>query len=298
VAGDEKELSQIVAQSVSLIVSICDALGLIGDPKAIGKLNQVLTLRHRRLRTEAAAALARLGDENGRQVLLSLAAEPIARLRVLAYCDELGIDDEIDERFTTPVARAEADLACWLAQPTQMGFPPSELEWIDSRSWYWPGYDEPVDCHLFRFTYEMSGGEFFFTGIGIAGPLCHAFEADLADLPPDDIYAIFAGWQTEHEEIGEFDVEQWTSSQRVEASRLERRLRDNEYESIEPRMLGIFFGERSLIAHAVLNGQPGVAVATLDEVQWLANQGRRRPLGPREAYCLFKGRRLLRAFNP
>lgn len=296
VSQDERELSGIVSLGVSLAVSLCDALALIGDVAAIGKLNQVLELRHRRLRTEAAAALARLGDENGRQVLLSLAAEPVARLRVLAYADELGLEDRVDEQFATPAARAEAELALWLAEPTQMGFPPSELELVDSKTLYWPGYDEPVDCFLFRFAYEVGAGDY--ANIGIAGPMCHAFAADLADLPPDDIYAIFAGWQAEHDEIYEMDATQLSESQRVELARLERRLKDEGCSAIQPATLGSFFGEKVLIARAVRDGQAGIGVATLDEVQWQSVQGRRRPLGPQEAYCLFKGRRLLRAFNP
>jgi hypothetical protein len=295
VSQDDRELSAIVSQGVSLSVSLCDALGLIGDKRAIGKLNQVLELRHRRLRTEAAAALARLGDENGKQVLVSLAAEPVARLRVLAYAEELDLQDQIKEEFATSAARAESELALWLAEPTQLGFPPSNLELIDSQVLYWPGYDEPLECFLFRFSYEVGEGEY--ANVGIAGPLCHAIAPDLADLPPDDIYAIFAGWQAEHDDIYEVDVNHLNEAQRVEVARLERRVRDFGGHDIQAIKLGHFFGEKALVAKATREGQAGIAVATLDDVQWLNVQGRRRPLGPDEAYCLFKGRRLLRAFN-
>jgi hypothetical protein len=295
-SDDARKLSETVSLSISLAVSLCDALGMIGDPSAAGKLNQALELRHRRLRTEAAAALARLGDENGQQVLVSLAAEPVARLRVLAYAEELGIEDQIDERYATDEAIAEAELACWLAQPTQLGFPPSRLDLIEARTMYWPGYDDPVACFLFRFSYEMQAGEY--AGIGIAGPVCHAFAADLADLSPDDIYAVFAGWQAEHDEIYELDAGRLTEAQQVEASRLERRMRDEGCNAIQPSLLGFFFGERVLVAHAVYDGQPRIAVAAQDEFVWLPARGSRRPPGPEEAICLFKGRRLLRAFNP
>jgi hypothetical protein len=295
ISQDDQVLSSLVSQGVSLSVSLCDALGLIGDAASVGKLNQVLELRHRRLRTEAAAALAKLGDDNGQQVLLSLAAEPIARLRVLAYASELGLEDKIDEKYSTSEARAEAELALWLAEPAQLGFPPSRLELVDSKSLYWPGFDEPIESFLFRFAYEVGEGEY--ANIGIAGPLCHAFAADLADLPPDDIYAMFAGWQAEHEEIYEADVNQLTQSQRVDVSRFERRLIDGGFVQIHPITLGFFFGDKALIARATRDGQNGIAVATLDEVQWNSTHNRRRPLGPQEAWCLFKGRRLLRAFN-
>jgi hypothetical protein len=170
------------------------------------------------------------------------------------------------------------------------------LDLVEARTMYWPGYDDPVACFLFRFSYEMHAGEY--AGIGIAGPVCHAFAADLADLPPDDIFAVFAGWQAEHDEVYELDAGRLTEAQQVEASRLERRLRDEGCHAIQPALLGFFFGERVLVAHAVYEGQPGIAVASQDEFVWLPARGSRRPPGPDEAICLFKGRRLLRAFNP
>ena len=68
---------------------------------------------------EAAAALARLGDEDGKQELVALAAEPVARLRVLAYARELNLLDEVEENYRSPVAEAEAELCAWLAEPTR-----------------------------------------------------------------------------------------------------------------------------------------------------------------------------------
>jgi hypothetical protein len=59
----------------------------------------------------------------------------------------------------------------------------------------------------------------------------------------------------------------------------------------------MFFGERVLVARAARQGLTGVAVIGGDEPQWHPTAGRTRPLGPHEAYCLFKGRRLLRTFN-
>jgi hypothetical protein len=160
--GDSpQELSRRVARGVALAVSLCDALAQIGEPRVVGKLNQALEVRHRRVRTEAAAALARLGEKRGHEVLIELAAEPVARLRVLAYADELGITDRLDPQFVTPAARAEAELSVWLAEPTQYGLPPTSCELFDHRRQHWPGFDEEVDCFLFRFQYviTLEGGE-------------------------------------------------------------------------------------------------------------------------------------------
>lgn len=292
-----QEVGAIIAQSLPLAVSLCDALALIGDPDAIGKLYQAMDLRHRRLRTEAAAALARLGEKAGVDILVELVVEPVARLRVLAYAQELDFVDRIDPEYSTDAARAEAQLALWLAQPSQFGIPPTKLELVDEREQFWPSFDEPVKCFLFRYHYDLGYGTL--SNIGIAGPLEHTFAADLADLPPDDIYAAFAGWQVEHEELREYDVALLNEQQLVEVSRLERRLRDGGVEAITPQILALFFGERVLIASAVREGQPGTGIATSGgESIWFPRGNPQRPLGPREAYCIFKGRRLLRTFNP
>jgi hypothetical protein len=295
-----EELSRRVARGVALAVSLCDALALIGDKAAIGKLNQALDVRHRRVRTEAAAALARLGEERGAGELVQLAAEPVARLRVLAYADELGLRDKIDPQFLTPEARAEAELCVWLAEPTQYGLPPSSCELVDRRQQHWPGYVEPVDSFLFRFQYVITiegQGERSFSNIGIAGPVTHAFVADLGDLSPDDIYAAFAGWQAQHEEIREFEASRLSRSEQLEVERLKRRLTDSGYSKIEPQRMGYFFGEKALVALVERQSVPGVAVANFQDIAFFPQRNSRRSLGPEEAYCIYKGRKLLGAFN-
>ncbi len=294
------EISRRVAGSVALAVSLCDALALLGDKAAIGKLHQALALSHRRVRTEAAAALARLGDDAGVTELVNLAEEPVARLRVLAYAKELGLLDKIGPEWQTPVARAAAELAVWLAEPTQFGIPPAAIELFDEREQFWPGYTEPIDCFLFRFTYAVTiegEGERSFSNIGIAGPLTHAFLADLTDLSPDDIYAAFAGWQAEHEEIREYDVARLSKSERLEADRLVRRLHDAGYTAIEPQRMGYFFGEKALVALARHGGLAGVAVVDFQEIAFFPERHSQRPLGVIECFSIYKGRKLLRSFN-
>ncbi len=295
-----QELSRQVSRGVALAVSLCDALAQIGDERAIGKLRQTLALRHRRVRTEAAAALARLGDAEGTAELIQLAAEPVARLRVLAYAKELGLEGQIDPQFAAPRARAEAELCVWLAEPTQYGVPPAHLELYDRRRLHWPGFTEPIECFLFRFQYVVTtaaAGERSFSNIGIAGPVAHAVLADLGDLPPDDIYALFAGWQAQHQDIREFDVARLAKSEQLEAIRLKRRLHDAGYAQIEPQRMGYFFGDKALVALVQREGVAGVAVADFNDTVFFPARHSRRPLGVDEAYCIYKGRKLLAAFN-
>ena len=117
-------MQQQVLASIGLGVSICDCLALTQYEPALPCVSEAMDLGHRRLRCEAAWTLARLGDERGVAELVQLAEEPIARLRVLAYAEELGILDQIADDYQTGSARAEAELVVWLASPLKWGSPP------------------------------------------------------------------------------------------------------------------------------------------------------------------------------
>jgi len=297
-----------ISDSVAIASSLCDALGLIGDAQAKTAVRDALQLQHRRIRVEAAAALARLGEEEGAAALTQMAEYPISRLRAVAYAQELGLQERLDPRWTTPAARAEAELACYLAEPNQLGAPPSEMELLDQRRLAWPGYEDQQDCYLFRFTYRL--GDASYTNVGVAGPLTHAVQVDLTQLPHDDIYAFFAGWQTEHPDIHEIPAEKFNEAHQVIAQKIVRRLQSEGFEVAKVVALGVFFGERAIVAAARRGaaadaGKPsegreqvGAIVAGMDDAAWFPHEGTsQRPLGPDEAWCIWKGRRLLSAFN-
>lgn len=288
-------LTAIVGESVALIVALCDAMGAIGDASVTGKLYQVLELAHRRVRTEAAAALARLGDETGTSTLAQLAADPATRLRALAYLEELGLQDRASEEDRAPEARAAGELAAWLAEPGQFGVPPQSIELVDACHQYWPGYDEPVDCWLLRFEYHLGGRSW--SGIGIAGPVVHAMAVELADLPPADIYAMYAGWSAEHAEIGEMAASELTAAHLAAWQRARAEVARQGFERLELVKSGWFFGEEHWVATARHSGRPGVVVFDGSRVEWFAQGTGRRPPGPTEVYYLYKGRKLLRVFN-
>lgn len=294
-ATSSSAVEEQIDEGVAVIVGLCDALAWIGDERAIGKLYQALELGHRRVRTEAAAALARLGESHGIDALVSLAAEPVARLRVLATAEELGIQCRIDPQFSTPTARAESSVALELSQPGYFGLPPTQLELIDARTQYWPGCPDPVDCYLFRYTYRLGDAEY--SNIAVAGPLVHALVANLSDLPPDDIYAAYAGWDVEDASIFAVPVDEPTHPLRIEAERFVRRLRDEGYSDFREVQIGHFFGERFLVARARRDAREGTVVADLQSVHWYPAQTHRHPIGPQDAFYIYTGRRLLRFFN-
>ena len=285
------DLNAIVSESTGLIVALVNALGMIGEPSVTGKLHQALALGHRRVRTEAAFALARLGDEAGVEMLVRMAAEPVVRSCALAYLEELGKLARAAEQHRTPAARAEGELAARLALPTYFGAPPHSLELVDASRRPWPGYDEPVDCFLFWYEYHC--GERSLSGIGMAGPLVHALQVDLADLPPDDIYAAYAGWGTEHPAISEIEADDLSPPQRAGWNAVRQRLMERGYESPRLVKLGRFFGDEHFVAAAHRQGRPGTVIVCGDQIEWHAQAGTPRSPDETEIYYLFKGRKLL-----
>lgn len=291
-----KEIGRQVADSTALVISLCDAVSLIGDNGAVGKLRRALQLRHRRIRVEAAAALVRLEGPSRAKELTALAKEPIVRERVLAYARELEILDKVDIVYGTKQARAEAQLITWLAEPTQFGTAPSEcLPW---KNWtlYWPGFEEPIACYLFRFAYDMTNGRY--ENIGLAGPIAHAFAADLTTLPHNDTFAAFAGWHVEHPELFKVEIDRLAPHQHQQCAQLMQLAAGNEFDNLAPCVLVNFFDECYLVATASRRGKNGFAVIEPQRTEWIWAPTGPRPIRIEEAYYISVGRRLLSSFNP
>ena len=292
---DTAVLNRQVSDSVALIVSLCDTFALTQYDHAADHIAQAMSLRHRRVQTEAAAALAQLGYPEGRKALIALAQDPVSRLRVLAYADELEITDQISLELQGEIAIAESKLAVWLAEPDQMGLAPSRIELVDSREMYWPSFDHPMVCYLFRFWYGTS--ESAFSNIGICGPMTHALSADLTHLSCDDTYALYAGWQTTHQEIFCLGVPQAEKLYTSEMRRLNRVMFDHEIEDLVVETVGSFFGQIVLIGTGTLDGVEGTAIADSQDLTWVPKNNPAAPVDSDLAFALWSGRRLLSAFN-
>ncbi len=293
--SDLRQLNRQVDDGVALIVSLCDALAWIGDDQAVGKLFQVLELRHRRIRVEAASALARLNQPEGVNRLVEMAAEPVVRLRVLADARALGFLDQIDPEFTTAAAQAEAEAALMLSQPTYWGTPPSQLDLIDTRCMHWPGYERPVDCFLFRYSYDLAGGSY--ANVAIVGPVSHAITADLTELSLDDVYAVYAGWHAEHDTFCELVPQQWSEANRRQADSLRQQMANAGYAVGESCLLGHFFDQSVLVARGGQGGVRGLIVADGQIAQWHPDGTSHNRLGPSEVFWMYKGRNMLQLFN-
>ncbi len=290
-ATDPAAESQKVSDLVAVVVALCDALALCGSQQAIEPLRQVARLPHRRLRTEAAAALARLGEPQGVALLRELTAEPATRQRAVAYLDELQLGHLVDPACRSAEAQAAAALAAHLAEGTQFGMAPHHIELFHHDTLAWPGFDQPVDCYLLR--YEYRSGQATWEGIGIAGPLLDALPVDLRDLPPQDIYAVYAGWHARGASAEERSAEQFTSDDWAQAQAAATHLEGEGYADIRVVQRGQVGDQLVHAGVARRDGQPGAFVATADRVYWFPAGQSRRPLGPYEAYALYKGRWLL-----
>ena len=292
---DVKAINRQVADSVALIVALCDTFALVDHQPAADNIINALLLRHRRVQTESAAALARLGYAEGEKALIAMAAAPVSRLRVLAYAEELGFLDKISLELQGEIAVAESQLAIWLSEPQQMGLAPSDIELVDNCEMYWPSYEHPVQCYLFRYRYGK--GDNAHSNIGICGPLTHALAADIRHLSSEDCYALFAGWQTTHQEIFQMSLAQATQMHASEVRRMQSLLSEQEIEDLEVQTAAGFFGETILIATGTLNGTTGTAIADQNEVIWIPSGTENAPIDWDLAYALWRGRRLLTTFN-
>lgn len=293
---DVPTVQERLAQAVSLSVSLCDALGLIGHETSRPRLEQTMQLRHRRVQCEAAGALARMEDSGGRERLLSLASEPSARLRVIAYAEELGFENEIEMRYRTEAAMAESEVAIWLAQPDRFGIPPTTVEMIDQKQWMWPGFNDPVDCFLVRFHYDL--GQRSYSNIAISGPAVFALSCDVADMQVDDIYAIYAGWQAEHDDIFIVPASQLNKGQTRIVEALQVHLDRAGYEELTPELFCVFLDEHAAVYGATREGKPCRVLTDGLETVHIPLAARLRPLQPVDIWNLYKGRKVLRTFNP
>jgi len=295
--GDDIATVQLrLAEAVSLAVSLCDAIALIGWTPAIPRLTEAMHLKHRRVQTEAAGALARMGDELGIEHLIALVEEPSARLRVIAYADELGLSDKIDDRFRTLESTAEAEMALWLSQPSQMGVPPTLVETIDQRHQFWPGYEQPLDCLLVRFHYDL--GSKTYSNIGITGPVTFALANNVADLPVDDIYAIYAGWHAQHDDIFAIAAQHINPTQRRLVNDLATHVDRCGYESPTAELFGVFLDEHAAVFRARRDDKPCLVITDGLETIHQRITGMVRELEAADLWNLYKGRKMLRSFNP
>jgi hypothetical protein len=182
------EIQRILFDSVSLTVSLCHTMALLGDHRAIGKLNQAMELGHRRIRAEAAYALVRLGEQSAVERLLELADDDANRPRILAYAEELGVADRLRPEWLSNEARARSMLALHLSQPEHFSIAPHHIELLEQRRVVLPGFDEPQACYLFQYTYAF--GDQYRSQVAFVGPFVHLLSSDVTNVDPELLFEL------------------------------------------------------------------------------------------------------------
>jgi hypothetical protein len=125
-----------------------------------------------------------------------------------------------------------------------------------------------------------------------------ALSADVANLPIDDIYAIYAGWHAEHPDIFTVAADSFNDVQQRMMAAFQKHLSQLQYQSIDAKLLGFFLEEHAGVFEAVRDETRCVVVTDGLETIDQPISGRMRPLTPEDIFNLYKGRKMLRTFNP
>lgn len=284
-----------IERAVSLCVALIDALGWMKSPAGRDALGEALLLPHRRIQTEAAAALARRGDSRGIERLAELAVDPASRLRAKKYARELGLEDRLPPQARGEIANYEAELAAWLAHPRAMGMAPTRMEFVARRKLPWAAAEQPVDYILFRVEYRL--GTAWYENLTFAGPTPFATSSDLTRLSIYDACALVMGTHSEHDSIRRWSVDpaelsRWTAT-------LDR-LADEGVTLENPDFVADFFEERCFVGEFRRDGVRGRAVIVRGEAglgYWLPLEDAPRPLTADETFAVWKGRKFFEAFG-
>lgn len=278
-------VQRILFDSVSLLVSMCDAFALIGDSKAIGKLNQAVELKHRRIKLEAAYGLAKLGENRAIDLLVELLQDDSSRGRAVAYLQELSAEERIAPEWTTSLAKAKSDLALWLSQPEQFAIPPTRIELVEQRTIPWPGFEGPQECFLLQFEYGM--GENTYSNVGFSGPFACALSLDLKSLNNDSLFAIFLGNDVDDPTESRIAWDSLSEPAKQQLRPWIDDLEDKGFHQIEPIAKLLCLGHESVLCRAMSDETTGWGVLT-DGLSVV-----RCPAGPQTFETLFlqwKGR--------
>ncbi len=150
------------------------------------------------VRMEAAWAQAKSGDSAGLQKLSKYCLDPNYSSRAVRYLEELGASENIPEEAKQPDFVGVAEMAEWLAHPSEYGRPPDEIELYDSRELFWPPTDDHRALALVKYTYDNDEGGEPDVGYGMVGSVTFAlFGEATAELSAEDVYALHCCWELE-----------------------------------------------------------------------------------------------------
>jgi tetratricopeptide (TPR) repeat protein len=165
-------------------------------------------------------------------------------------------------REKDPAARAVAELAEWLAFPTELGDYPDEIELVDHRTLLWPPRRKETALWLFRYrARDVWGLDEDDTGVGLVGSTTFClFGYENHRRHPDDVYALHCAWELRNDEHLEQteEVEDRELHRALAASPGHPGLRDvDPILSVRLRRTVPYPGGEVLLARAEHRGVPG-----------------------------------------
>jgi len=110
------------------ICLLLDLMGYMECENSVERLRNALALPDPRLKMFAVLALVRLGENVAVHELVSIAQSSETRNLLYDGLASRGRQDLFPVEYSTQEAFAESDMVNWLAYPTELGRPPSDLE--------------------------------------------------------------------------------------------------------------------------------------------------------------------------
>ncbi len=116
----------------------------------------------------------------------------------MAYLTELGQGGRIPAEALAPNHRAAAEMANWLAHPSEFGRPPDAVEVVDSRELLWPPTNDRRRLWVVKYRFNATAEAPADEGFGLVGSVTFALIGEAtADLSPEDIYGLHCCWELE-----------------------------------------------------------------------------------------------------
>ncbi|MFO0915868.1 MAG: hypothetical protein U0795_23115 [Pirellulales bacterium] len=254
------------------------------------------------VRLEAGWAAAKLGRESGLDVLKQFSLDVNHSATAVKYLEELKRGDLIPSAVNDPGFRARAELAQWLADPSELGRSPDEVTVVEHRELKWPPEKELKPFWIVRFRsvdpYGLADDQ---SDVGVVGSHTWVFFGQhMSQRPPEDIYAIHCAWELAQTELIEASVvddpavfapmlAQWTAGG-LESARIEMLAKLSDELN--------YGSKRVAIATALRDGQMGWVVLDGPRSAWYAKSEQPENTGTGTVLWIHLGRHLLGLLEP
>lgn len=254
------------------------------------------------VRLEAGWAAGKLGRESGLETLKKFSLDVNHSATAVKYLEELKRVDLIPTAAKDPEFRARAELAQWLADPSELGRSPDEVTVVEHRELKWPPEKELKPFWIVRFrSTDPNGLADDQSDVGVVGSHTWVFFGlHMSQRPPEDIYAIHCAWELAQTDLTETSVvddpavfapmlAQWTGGE-LESPHIEMLAKLSDKLN--------YGAKRVAIATAQRDGQEGWVVLDGPRSTWYAKSEQPENTGTSAVLWIHLGRHLLGLLEP